>query len=238
VPGSHQLANASAKPPAQKPSIKKAVAAKAGKMEGAAAAAAKHSAVVEGVEKKKRGRPRKQPLNDITNEVVATSVPPVNSPSTTDPASTSTPTHIHSITNNNRARALQAAAAEEAAKAKEAADEAAKQAAKGWFERTVNGATVVTLVQPATRSRKPTRLADGSVPQREVKGTRAKKSAPLDPVEKALLTRTTKGNKRKRAATTTAPAKKQYVHFVTFSLFTLLIRMVHAGAKLDANGRP
>jgi hypothetical protein len=154
VPGSHPLANASAKPPAQKPSIKKAVAAKAGKKEAAAAAALKQSAVVDGVEKKKRGRPSKQPLDNITNEVIATSVPPVNSSSTTNSASTSTPTHIHSITNNNRARARQAAAAEMVAKEKEGADEAAKQAVKGRLERTVNGATVVTLL-PAARSCKP-----------------------------------------------------------------------------------
>ncbi|KAJ7347693.1 hypothetical protein DFH08DRAFT_960128 [Mycena albidolilacea] len=189
VPGSRPLAkapaaNAPTKPPAQKPPAKKAVAAKAGKKEKAAVAAAKKSPVVVGVEKKGRGRPRKQPLDNIMNKVIAILAPPVDSSSTTDPASMSTPMHIYSVTNNNHTHARQAAAAEKAAKEKEAADEAAKQAAKGWFERTINRAIVVTL--------------------REVKGTRTKKPTPLDAVEKALLVRTTTGNKRKVAATATA----------------------------------
>jgi hypothetical protein len=176
--------------------------------------------VVKGVEKKKRGRPPKQSLNNITNEVVAAAnaIPATNATIATpalepaNPPTQEVPAYISTTTNNNRGRARAAAEAEKAAKEKEAADAAAKQAARGWFEKTVNGATVVTFTNPThpqTRIRKPTRLSDGSLPQREVKGTRAKKPAPLDPVEEALLARAKTGSKRKSAAPTTRPAKKR-----------------------------
>ncbi|KAF7358321.1 hypothetical protein MVEN_00881600 [Mycena venus] len=183
---------------AKKAPARKTSSAGASGKQAAAAEAKKVASVEEGV--KKRGRPaRKQPLTDTTNEVATTTgastfeTPDTASTITTpdaasmsampDAASTSAssrPTYVYSSTNNNRARAIQAAAAERAVKEKEAADAAAKQAAKGWFERTVDGATVVTLA----RVRKPARFFDGSVVQREVKGTRAKK---LDPVEERLL---------------------------------------------------
>ncbi|KAJ7866846.1 hypothetical protein B0H14DRAFT_2573269 [Mycena olivaceomarginata] len=197
VPGSRPLAKAPAKPP-----TKTVVAAKADKKEEAAAAAAKKSGVVESVEKRKRGRPRKQPLNDTTNEL---SNLPTHRRRRCRRTSPPSPT-----TTAGGARA--AAEAEEAAKEKEAADAAAKQAARGWFEKTVNGATVVTLTNPTnpqTRSRKPTRLFDGSLATREVKGTRAKKPAPLDSVEEALLARVKTGSKRKSAAPIKRPAKKK-----------------------------
>jgi hypothetical protein len=195
------------------------VAAKADKKEEAAGAAAKKSGVVESVEKRKWGRPRKQPLNDTTNEVVAVANP-TSAPNATfttpalepaNPPTLEVPAYVSTITNNNRGRARAAAEAEKAAKEKEAADAAAKQAAKGWFEKTVNGATVVTFTNPTnpqTRIRKPTRLSDGSLPTREVKGTRAKKPAPLDSVEEVLLARAKTGSKRKSAAPITRPKKK------------------------------
>jgi hypothetical protein len=76
----------------------------------------------------------------------------------------------------------------------------------------VNGGTVVTFTNPTnpqTHIRKPTRLSDSSLPTREVKGTQAKKPAPLDSVEEALLARAKTGSKRKSAAPITKPAKKK-----------------------------
>ncbi|KAJ7839387.1 hypothetical protein B0H14DRAFT_3458793 [Mycena olivaceomarginata] len=178
VPGPRPLAKAPAKPP-----TKTVVAAKADKKEEAAGAAAKKSGVVESVEKRKRGRPRKQPLNDTTNEVVAVANP-TSAPNATFTTPALEPANPPTLE------------AEKAAKEKEAADAAAKQAAKGWFEKT-------------TRIRKPTRLSDGSLPTREVKGTRAKKPAPLDSVEEALLARAKTGSKRKSAAPITRPKKKR-----------------------------
>ncbi|KAJ7686446.1 hypothetical protein B0H14DRAFT_3534564 [Mycena olivaceomarginata] len=171
VPGSRPLA----KPPT-KPSTKPVVASKVGKKEAAAAAAAKKSGLVEEVEKRKRGRPHKQLLTDVTNEEVATTDGTFPTPAL-EPA---TPTNAAGGT--------------------------------GWSEKTVNGALVVTLTNPTdpqTRTRKPTRLADGSLPQREVKGTRIKKPAPLDTVEEALLARAKTGSKRKSAKAAGEPAKKK-----------------------------
>jgi hypothetical protein len=80
----------------------------------------------------------------------------------------------------------------------------AKQAAKGWFERTVDSATVVTFA----RVRKPVKLPDGSAVQREVKGTRKK----VCPVEEAMLARASAaktGSKRKAAQSATRAPKKK-----------------------------
>ncbi|KAF7373654.1 hypothetical protein MSAN_00576100 [Mycena sanguinolenta] len=108
--------------------------------------------------------------------------------------------YVLSSTNNNRAAARQAADTEKAAAEKAAADAAAAQAAKGWTEKTVNGATVVTFT--STRIRKAARNPDGSVVQREVKGTRPRK---LDSAE-ALVARA--GSKRKATASTATKGKK------------------------------
>ncbi|KAJ7870195.1 hypothetical protein B0H14DRAFT_3440238 [Mycena olivaceomarginata] len=191
-----------------KPSTKPVVASKVDKKEAAAAAAAKKSGVVKEVEMRKRGRPRRQSLEvATTNATVATpALEPAN------PPTQQVPLYVYSMTNNNRGQARAAAAGEQAAKEKERADAAVKQAAQGWSEKTVNGALVVTLTNPTnpqTRTRKPTRLADGSLPQCEVKGTRIKKPAPLDTVEEALLVRAKTGSKRKSATAATAPAKKK-----------------------------
>ncbi|KAJ7225246.1 hypothetical protein B0H12DRAFT_1240680 [Mycena haematopus] len=210
VPGSRPQAKpAVKKAPARMAPAKKTSTAKAAGKEGAAAEAKKVVLVEEGA--KKRGRPRKQPLTDITNEADAatnaTPVSPTAQPSTpTEPAAepSKTPTHVYTMTNNNAARARQAAAAAKAMEAKEKADAEAKQAAKGWLESTVDGATVVTL----TRARKPTRLADGTVAQREVKKARAPK---LDASEIALLARTVAPKKRKAEPQALASSKRRKV---------------------------
>jgi hypothetical protein len=88
-------------------------------------------------------------------------------------------THIYTSTNNYRTHVHAAAAADQAEKEKEKADVLTKQAAKGWFEHTVDGTTVVTF----TCVHKPVELPDGSAVQREVKGM-CKKACP---VEQAML---------------------------------------------------
>ena len=169
--------------------------------EAAAAGAAKVASVEAEVEKKKRGRPRKDPLVDITNATLAATN--ANSASAI-PDAAAPPVYILSSTNNNRAAARQAAEREKAAAEKAAADAAAAQAAKGWTEKTVDGATVITF----TRVRKPAKLPDGSTVQPEVKKTRAKKT---DSAEAKLLARA--GTKRK-AADSTAEKGKRYVEFL------------------------
>ncbi|KAJ7315506.1 hypothetical protein DFH08DRAFT_971870 [Mycena albidolilacea] len=121
-----------------------------------------------------RGRPRKTPLTNTTEQTVNT--PPAPTPSTAAPGP---PPLIFTSTNNNRDRAQQAAAAEKAASEKAAAEAHVAEAVKGWTEHTVNGATVVTL----KRSQKPAKLPDGSDVQRA--GTKTKPT--LDASEVALL---------------------------------------------------
>ncbi|KAJ7791748.1 hypothetical protein B0H14DRAFT_2624666, partial [Mycena olivaceomarginata] len=81
---------------------------------------------------------------------------------------------------NNRKRALEAAEADRAAKEQEVAAAKAKQVAKGWVEKVVDGGTVVTLL-PA-RVRKAAKLPDGSAVPRAP-------DAKLDASEVALLAR-------------------------------------------------
>jgi hypothetical protein len=157
--------------PKKAPAAAKVSSATIPTKEAAAAEAAK-------VAKKPRGRPRKTPLTDITEQIVNT--PPAPTPSTAP----GPPPLVFTSTNNNRARARQAAAAEKAAAEKAAEEARAAQAAKGWTEQTVNGATVVTL----KRSRKPAKLPDGSDVPRAGGGTKTKTPA-LDASEKALLAR-------------------------------------------------
>jgi hypothetical protein len=121
---------------------------------------------------------------------------------------------VSSITNNNGARTRQAAAAEKAAAEKAEAGARAAQAAKGWTERTMNSATVVTFL-PSKQSRKAAKLPDGSdVPHA---GTNAMQTP--DASEVALLARAAGKKatakpaktavKRKAAETQAAPRRKK-----------------------------
>jgi hypothetical protein len=121
---------------------------------------------------------------------------------------------VSSITNNNGARARQAAVAEKAAAEKAEAGARTAQAAKGWTERTMNGATVVTFL-PSKRSRKAAKLPDGSDVLRA--GTKAMQTP--DASEMALLARAAGKKatakpaktavKRKAAETQAAPSRKK-----------------------------
>ncbi|KAF7346299.1 hypothetical protein MSAN_01857300 [Mycena sanguinolenta] len=139
---------------------------------------------------KKRGRPSKAEkaameaaaLVDVTNQAISSNTLPVP---------------IYTTTNNNRAAAKRAAEEAKAAERKAADDARAAQREKGWEPGPVEG-TVILL-----RGRKPRLHADGSLPQRVVKGTRAPQ---LDKSEKALLPRVQSGGKRKAIA---APASSK-----------------------------
>ncbi|KAJ6494480.1 hypothetical protein C8R45DRAFT_1212436 [Mycena sanguinolenta] len=187
-----------------KPSARKASSRSVASKEQAAVAAKKVASVEE--QKKKRGRPRKLPLSDATNEVASTSTTAVTASTSTPtpPNATvttpSAPIYVFSSTNNNRAAAREAAQREKALAEKAAADAAAAQVAKGWTEKTVDGATVVTFT---TRVRKAARYPDGSVVQPEVKRTRGRK---MDASEVKLLER---GQKRKAAESTGGRGKKR-----------------------------
>ncbi|KAF7346847.1 hypothetical protein MSAN_01823900 [Mycena sanguinolenta] len=215
-PESRPRGNPLKKTSVAKPAVKRSATAKQGKTSssksaGKQAAAAQAASVAA---KKPRGRPRKTALDDVTNLYLD----PPASDSTTEPIpaptpSTSTPALVYTSTNNNRVAARAAAAAEKEAKEKELEEARAKEAARGWTEKTVDGASVVTL----TRTRKRAKLPDGSLVKPEVKGTRKKQDS-CD----VLLARAAKakaqtaqgnisaGGKRKRASNAgAAPAKKR-----------------------------
>ncbi|KAJ6452850.1 hypothetical protein C8R45DRAFT_945551 [Mycena sanguinolenta] len=207
-----------ARPAAKAPRAKQGNAKQAQRRKGSSAKAsskagaaveAKRVASLQDVAAKKRGRPRKQPLTEITNEVVSAVVPP--SPpvdpatSTTPPATASTsPVYIVSSTNNNRVAARQAAEREKAAAEKVAADAAAAQAAKGWTERTVDGATVVTFT--STRIRRSAKHPDGSDVQPATKTTRAPATEKTDASVTKLLER---GMKRKAEQSSDSKGKSK-----------------------------
>ncbi|KAJ6452826.1 hypothetical protein C8R45DRAFT_1112842 [Mycena sanguinolenta] len=206
-----------ARPAAKAPRAKQGNAKQAQRRKGSSAkASSKAGAAVEAKRvaslqdvAKKRGRPRKQPLTEITNEVVSAVVPP--SPpvdpatSTTPPATASTsPVYIVSSTNNNRVAARQAAEREKAAAEKVAADAAAAQAAKGWTERTVDGATVVTFT--STRIRRSAKHPDGSDVQPATKTTRAPATEKTDASVTKLLER---GMKRKAEQSSDSKGKSK-----------------------------
>jgi hypothetical protein len=153
----------------------------------AAAKTARDAVAEKDAVQKKRGKPPKQAptLADVTNE------------------KDSAATHAYSITNNNCARARQAAAAAKAAEEAEAEKARAAQIAKGWMPGREEG-TVVLL-----RARKPRAHPDGTLPPRvgEVAARR------LDACEKALLERAA-AEKRKAAAapsSSKAPSRKKWV---------------------------
>ncbi|KAF8171611.1 hypothetical protein K438DRAFT_1852540 [Mycena galopus ATCC 62051] len=154
---------------------------------------------------KKRGRPRKQPLADTTHEIDAATDTAADAalPAAGPSAASASPTLVFSITNNNGTRARAAAANEAAAAARIAADTAAAQSVKGWTQKTVKGATVVTFTRPVTRTvRKPAKNPDGSLVERGGKQTRGQG---LDAAEKKLLER----QSVKRQSTASAPVAKK-----------------------------
>ncbi|KAJ7801655.1 hypothetical protein B0H14DRAFT_3489312 [Mycena olivaceomarginata] len=162
--------------------------------------------------------PRLQGLSGDTVIPYPVPLPPTHPLLTTPPhASTSVaptvpPAHVFSSTNNNRKRALEAAEVDRAAKEQEVAAAKAKQIAKGWVEKTVDGSTVVTLL-PA-RVQKAAKLPDGSAVPRAP-------DAKLDASDVALLARqknapkaAPKMTKRKAAVTQTsaAPQKRYFLN--------------------------
>ncbi|KAJ6449956.1 hypothetical protein C8R45DRAFT_947073 [Mycena sanguinolenta] len=157
------------------------------------------------VVKKPRGRPRKTPLDDITNMLVDPPAPAATTDTTTTDTTltstpaTSTPTLVYTSTNNNRAAAKAAAAAEKREKEREAEEARAKEAARGWSEKTVDGATVVTL-KPLTRVHRAAKLPDGSAVQTEVKKMRKKRDSCELLLARAAKERATKARANAPAA--------------------------------------
>ncbi|KAK7028434.1 hypothetical protein R3P38DRAFT_3190020 [Favolaschia claudopus] len=243
------------RPAVQTPTAsKKTSAALAPEKEVAAAQAAKVASVKEGV-KKARGRPRKSPLTDITNQFIDNAEPTPSSPpsSSTTPAAATTsteppptsspsPSFPSTSTTNPLSPAIQppienltidkgtinicvdpgrfgnrhhAKLAAEKAKKEEAAAAAKKN--KGWVERVVQGASVVTFNGPASvsttaapartsargRPLKTAKRPDGTDVQAVTKGTR--KAVAAEPSVAAA------GKKRKAASapTTTKPSGKR-----------------------------
>ncbi|KAK7053969.1 hypothetical protein R3P38DRAFT_2761739 [Favolaschia claudopus] len=132
------------------PSKKPSVARTAAEKEGAAKHAGEVAKKVAEVEKKGRGRPRKvPPLDDITNEVVSSIVPPSAEAEASGEGRRTTICHpVSGPTNRDRARALGKAekAEEKRKKAAAAAAQRAEEKRRGFTERVVNGATVVTMI--------------------------------------------------------------------------------------------
>ncbi|KAJ6458297.1 hypothetical protein C8R45DRAFT_1221666 [Mycena sanguinolenta] len=196
----------------KKPPPRKMSAAETAKNKAAAATALKIALVQGEVQNKKRGRPRKEPLLDITNEVTsatnASTSAASDAVSTGDdlpsPNASAPPIYVVSSTNNNRAAAREAARKEKAAEEKAAADAAAAQAAKGWTEMTVDGATVVTFT--STRVRRAAKHPDGSAVEPETKKARTVNTKKTDASLTKLLER---GEKRKAAELSKPKGKKR-----------------------------
>ncbi|KAJ6448079.1 hypothetical protein C8R45DRAFT_948206 [Mycena sanguinolenta] len=207
------------RPPAKplKPSIAKPAAK--GKKTSSTKSAAKETAAAQAVlvaVKKPRGRPRKTPLDDITNVLAdspaSTPTPETTVASTSATSTASTPNLVYTMTNNNRAAAKAAAVTEKRAREKEAEEVRAKEAARGWSERTVDGATVVTL----TRTRKSAKFPDGSLVKAAVeKATSTRRGTKKqDPCEVLLARAQTAsgsaaGKRKCGPEATSAPAKKR-----------------------------
>ncbi|KAJ6566707.1 hypothetical protein B0H19DRAFT_1066991 [Mycena capillaripes] len=203
APGSTSTANAVKPPPAVKKTGKAAVTTGKKKVAvvraGTKELAAKAALVTE--VKRGRGRPKKTAvLHDGTNTQDAAPAEVAN------PAAGVAPALVSSITNNNRRYAKLAQQQEEVAKKKEAAEALAKQSAKGWITAP-NPAGEHDLVI-LTRARKPTVLADGSAPTRQVKNTR-KPNPMLSKTEVVLLARAAATKKRTAAMSVSAPKAKK-----------------------------
>ncbi|KAK7022229.1 hypothetical protein R3P38DRAFT_3195616 [Favolaschia claudopus] len=192
-----------------RPARKAVAAAKADEREGAANHAQQVAAA------KRRGRPRKNALTDVTNDGAAAANivdPPASAPAAENQhlgdgyaRGHVNVCHPPARNNTNRINAQKEAAATK--RARENAEREAerekreKERKQGFTERIVNGVTVVTLIRTRTEAR----LPDGSKFQLQPKGSRdtsTKKTA-----EPAART----GSKRKAPPATKAkqPAKKR-----------------------------
>ncbi|KAK7046253.1 hypothetical protein R3P38DRAFT_3420860 [Favolaschia claudopus] len=195
-----------------RPARKAVAAAKADEREDAAHNA-QHVAAT-----KKRGRPRKTVLTDVTNDDAAAAevvAPPASAPAakvvappSSAPAAENQPVgdgyerghvnicHPPARNNTNRINAQKEAAATKRAREKAAREAEMEQREKerkqGFVERIVDGVKVVTFIRTRTQAR----LPDGTKFKLQPKGTRE--------VETAAKT----GSKRKAAPATKQPAKK------------------------------
>ncbi|KAJ6452167.1 hypothetical protein C8R47DRAFT_1083816 [Mycena vitilis] len=183
---------------AKAPAKKKVAMAKADEREAAAGTAEKTAAVAE-VVKRPRGRPRKSPMADTTNAPAA------------DAQATAEPVYVTSITNNNRARALQAAREDKAREEKEAAEAVARQAAKGWIETTQGGGPTTVVFTRSRRQPKPITFADGTVTVPKVNKNKATEDALIARMEGAKKTAAkkpaAKKTEAKKTSTTTTKRK-------------------------------
>ncbi|KAK6969169.1 hypothetical protein R3P38DRAFT_2814910, partial [Favolaschia claudopus] len=143
---------AASKPPAPKPSAMRGAAEKEENARQAAEVAKK----VEGVETQKRGRPRKVVFDETTNQSAVSDVP---NPFGEGRMRVTVCHPTGGPTNSQRARkaAAEEKAEEERKKAAAAAAQRAEEKRRGFTERVVNGATVVTMIgkkieQPAATS--------------------------------------------------------------------------------------
>ncbi|KAK6996469.1 hypothetical protein R3P38DRAFT_3222115 [Favolaschia claudopus] len=192
-----------------RPARKAVAAAKADEREGAANHAQQVAAA------KRRGRPRKNALTDVTNDGAAAANivdPPASAPAaeTQHLGDGYARGHVNichppARNNTNRINAQKEAAATK--RARENAEREAerekreKERKQGFTERIVNGATVVTFIRTRTEAR----LPDGSKFQLQPKGTRDTST------KKTAETAARTGSKRKAAPATKAkkPAKKR-----------------------------
>ncbi|KAK7007979.1 hypothetical protein R3P38DRAFT_3593084 [Favolaschia claudopus] len=172
-----------------RPARKAVAAAKADEREGAANHAQQVAAA------KRRGRPRKNALTDVTNDGAAAAniVDP--------PASAPAAENQHVGNGYERGHVNKEAAATKRAREKAAREAEMEQREKereqGFVERVVDGVTVVTFIRKRTQAR----LPDGSKFKLQPKGTRE--------VETAAKTAAKTGSKRKAAPATKQPAKKR-----------------------------
>ncbi|KAK6996739.1 hypothetical protein R3P38DRAFT_3221870 [Favolaschia claudopus] len=206
LPESHQPTN----PFTQTRPARKAVAAAKADQREDAANQAQQVAVA-----KRRGRPRKTVLTNVTNDVAAAANvvdPPASAPAaeTQHLGDGYARGHINichppARNNTNRINAQKEAAATK--RARENAEREAerekreKERKQGFTERIVNGATVVTFIRTRTEAR----LPDGSKFQLQPKGSRDTS------MKKTAETAARTGSKRKAAPATKAkkPAKKR-----------------------------
>ncbi|KAJ7442103.1 hypothetical protein B0H11DRAFT_2204602 [Mycena galericulata] len=192
------LSRPMAKPvPAKK--TKRVFTAAADKREVAAEEAVKVAVVVEGA-KKRRGRPRKDAVDEEGTVLGALA------DATNTQTATAAPVPMFTITNNNRREAQRAAAAEKAKEKKAVQEALEKQAARGWIETADPDQNAVVVL---TRTCKPTKFADGTFSKPPKKKNLHAAS------EAALLARTEAGKAGKRkSAVEPQKARKNYSEYI------------------------